>query len=51
MEQKQFVQVVLKVGMDRGIVAICQDPTPAQVRTHFLNLFLYAAFFLAPFVL
>ncbi len=51
MEPKQFIEIALNVGKERGMVAFCDDPTPAQVRAHFLNLFLYAAFFLAPFVL
>jgi hypothetical protein len=51
MENKDLIEAVVKLGQDSGAICICDDPTPAQLRTHFLSLLLYAAFFLAPFIL
>jgi len=51
MEHKRLIEVALKMGQDSGLVTICDEPTPVQIRSHFLSLLLFAAFFLAPYLL
>lgn len=51
MSREEIIRQALQSGERHGLIRYRENPTMAEVCSHYFNLGLYASFFLSPFLL